>query len=168
MQSYLAGGTQPRALLDHSEVPRTSREPGSCPRPALLPGALGVCAYSSQSPSSSETAGARTGRCPPVPHTHTPPPTRARSCRTCSGPIPPSPGQTLRAAQRLWLATPQPAAGPGCAPLPGCCREPLAEDYRAHILSLPSSSLGQCSRFSHPPRLPPGPKYGAARLSCCT
>lgn len=96
------------------------------------------------------------------------PPTRARSCRTCSGPIPPSPGQTLRAAQRLWPATPQPAAGPGCAPLPGCCREPLAEDYRAHILSLPSSSLGQCSRFSHPPRLPPGPKYGAARLSCCT
>lgn len=84
----------------------------------------------------------------------------------CSGPIPPAPGQMLRAAPWPLLATPQPAAGVLLSP--GCCREPLAADYRAHILSLPSSSRGQWSRFSHPPRLPPGPKYGAAGLSCCT
>lgn len=84
------------------------------------------------------------------------------AARTCSGPVPPSSGQMFRAGHSSATA------GPGCAPHPGCCREPLAADYRAHILSLPSSSPTQCSRFSRPPRLLPGPKYGADRVSCCT
>lgn len=84
------------------------------------------------------------------------------AARTCSGPVPPSPGQMFRAGRSSA------AAGPERAPRPGCCRQRLAADYRAHILSLPSSSARQCSRFSRPPRLLPGPKYGADRASCCT
>uniref|UniRef100_A0A8C3ULK3 Pyridine nucleotide-disulfide oxidoreductase domain-containing protein 2 n=1 Tax=Catharus ustulatus TaxID=91951 RepID=A0A8C3ULK3_CATUS len=97
----------------------------------------------------------------------------ARPAPSCSGYRSPVPGLYLcgsgaHPGQMFRAGHSSATAGPERAPHPGCCRERLAADYRAHILSLPSSSARQCSRFSRPPRLLPGPKYGADRASCCT
>lgn len=163
---------QVHAGLELPKVPR-SLCCWSCWRPGLLPGAPSclcplvprcLCA---QQPRVQwiRDCRSRDWQLRPLLSPH--PPVPAESCPHMFWPCPSIP-RADAPCRPAALAQPSASGGPGVCLSPELLPEPLAADYRAHILSLPSSSPGQCSRFSRLSRLPPGPKYGPAKLSCCT